>query len=139
MNSDALDTRDGISLLSLKHHLLLSYLQSLTILTARRALGHSLSQRSPPAEPFSSTERGGRGSNAGDLVDSMVEARVVLEKVKVLENRMRYQIEKLVKLAQSEQLSRTALIDGRKAFEHDSPAILTLEKIHSLSVRILRI
>jgi U3 small nucleolar ribonucleoprotein protein LCP5 len=110
MNGDALDTKDGISLLSLKHHLLLSYLQSLTILTARRALGHSLGERSPPAEPFSSVERGCRGSNAGDLVDSMVEGRIVLEKVKVLENRMRYQIEKLVKLAQSEPSS--AVVDG---------------------------
>jgi U3 small nucleolar ribonucleoprotein protein LCP5 len=128
VNSNALDTKDGISLLSLKHHLLLSYLQSLTILTARRALGHSLVERSPPTEPFSSTERGPRGANAGDLVDSMVEARVVFEKVKVLENKMRYQLEKLVKLSQSEQSSSSTVVDGKRTTQHDLPIFLTLWK-----------
>ncbi|EGN96197.1 hypothetical protein SERLA73DRAFT_141470, partial [Serpula lacrymans var. lacrymans S7.3] len=39
-----------------------------------------------PALPFSSTERDARGSGPGDLIDSMVEGRVVLEKIKVLES-----------------------------------------------------
>jgi hypothetical protein len=111
-NGDDLNTKDGISLLSVKHHLLLSYILSLTLLSAHRVLGHSLADRSTPSGPFSSLDRGLRGSNAGDLVDSMVEARVVLEKVKALESRMKYQIEKLVKIAQETPSSQQNIIDG---------------------------
>lgn len=91
--------KDGISLLSLKRHLLLSYLNSLVLVSARRAIGDPLSERALPSLPFSNPERDQRGSGAGDLVDSMIEGRVALEKIKVLESRMRYQIEKLVRLA----------------------------------------
>jgi U3 small nucleolar ribonucleoprotein protein LCP5 len=94
------DMKDGISLLSVKSHLMLSYLQSLVLLSARRALGHPLSERSPPTDGFSSTSRGVRGAGTGDRVDAMIEDRVVLEKIKVLEGKMRYQIDKLVRVAE---------------------------------------
>ncbi|KAI1784057.1 hypothetical protein LXA43DRAFT_1101827 [Ganoderma leucocontextum] len=94
-----LDTREGISLLSLKHHLMLSYLQSLSLITARRAIGHSLAERSAPQAPFSAKDRAPRGDGTGDRVDATIEARVVLDKVKVLEGRMKYQIDKLVRIA----------------------------------------
>ena len=58
--------------------MMLSYLQSLTLLTARRAIGHSLAERSTPQEPFSTKDRSARGIGAGDRVDAAVEARVVL-------------------------------------------------------------
>ena len=93
---------NGISLLSLKHHLLLSYMQSLVLLHSHRVLGHSLTIRSPPSAPFNSPGRDKRGADAGDLVDSMIESRLVLEKIKILEGKMRYQIEKLVQLAAEE-------------------------------------
>ncbi|KAJ7611584.1 hypothetical protein FB45DRAFT_981937 [Roridomyces roridus] len=108
-----LSTKDGISLLSLKHHLLLSYLQNLLLLSSHRAIGHTLTERSPPSQPFSHPDRDARGADAGDLVDSMVESRVVLEKVKALESRMRYQIEKLVRTAQEPE---KAAIDDPLAF-----------------------
>lgn len=95
-------TSDGISLLSLKNHVLLSYMQSLLLLSCRRALSHSLAARSPPQQSFSDPDRDARGDEPGDLVDSMIENRVVLEKIKVLEGRMRYQIDKLVRLAKDE-------------------------------------
>lgn len=78
---------------------MLFYLQSLVLLSARRATGDTLENRTLPSLPFSSAERDARGSDVGDLVDSMIEGRVVLEKIKVLESRMRYQIEKLVRIA----------------------------------------
>ena len=112
--------KDGISLLSLKHHLLISYLQSLTLLPARRALGHSLAVKSPPPLPFISPDRGPRGSGAGDLVDSMVETRIVLEKTKVLESKMRYQIEKLVNLAAEGQEQRASIQNGEYFFSSRS-------------------
>ncbi|KAG8871431.1 hypothetical protein FRB97_008702 [Tulasnella sp. 331] len=96
---DALRFKDGISLLTLKNNVLLSYLQSLTLLSAHRILGHTLVDRTAPAQAFSSTSRTARGSDAGDLVDSLVEGRAILEKAKTLENKMRYQIDKLVRMA----------------------------------------
>lgn len=108
-----LSTKDGISLLSLKHHLLISYLQSLLLLSSHRAIGHTLTERSPPSQPFSHLDREARGADTGDLVDSMVETRVVLEKVKALEGRMRYQIEKLVRTAQEPEKAESAVIDGQ--------------------------
>ena len=104
-----MDTKEGISLLSLKHHLILSYLQSIVLLSARRAIGDSMEDRAPPSEPFSTADRSIRGSGVGDLVDSMIEGRVVLEKIKVLESRIKYQIEKLVRIAQD---SSDAAVDG---------------------------
>lgn len=98
--SSALDTKDGISLLSLKHNILLSYMQSLSLLSAHRILGHSLISRTQPPEPFTHPNRGERGNGAGDIVDTLLEDKVVLEKVKQLENKMRYQIEKLVNIAE---------------------------------------
>ncbi|KAI6129093.1 hypothetical protein EV401DRAFT_1853075 [Pisolithus croceorrhizus] len=98
-SSDVTNMTDGISLLSWKHHLMLSYIQSLVLLCARRAVGDPMEDRTPPSNPFSTTDRDSRGSGIGDLVDSMIEGRVVLEKIRVMESRMRYQIEKLVRMA----------------------------------------
>lgn len=121
--SNDLDMRDGISLLSLKHHLMLSYLQSATLLLSHRALGHSLAERHPPTESFASLERSARGSGAGDLVDQMVEGRIVLEKIKVLENRMKYQIEKLVRVATEPQTTKN-VIDDPLAFRPNPKNLL---------------
>ena len=90
-------------------------MQSLALLHSHRVLGHSLTIRSPPPEPFNSGERGRRGTDAGDFVDSMVEGRVVLEKIKLLEGKMRYQIEKLVQLAAAGPTDDKA-INGQPSF-----------------------
>ncbi|KAG6818205.1 hypothetical protein H0H87_000110 [Tephrocybe sp. NHM501043] len=111
----ALDLRDGISLLSLKHHVLLSYLNSLVLIASRRAVGHTLNTRSFPDLPFSAQGRSLRGNGCGDLVDSAVEGRVVLEKIRTLETRMRYQIEKLIRVAEESEKS-TNLVDDPLAF-----------------------
>ena len=89
--------------MSLKHHLMLSYLQAATLLVAHRGLGHSLVDRSPINVSFASSSRPARGDRAGDLVDYMVEGRLVLEKIKILEGRMKYQIEKLARAAIEKQ------------------------------------
>ncbi|KIY48340.1 hypothetical protein FISHEDRAFT_65843 [Fistulina hepatica ATCC 64428] len=110
-----LDLKDGISLLSLKHHMMLSYLQSLALLNARRALGHTLTARTLPAETFSDPARSARGNGAGDLVDYTIEGRVVLEKIKTLEGRMRYQIDKLIRLAEEPERG-TDIVNDPLAF-----------------------
>lgn len=91
---ESVDLQDGISLLTLKHHALLSYLQSLALLAAHRALGHSLAERT-----------GEGNSHAGNVVDTLVKERVFLERARVLEGRMKYQIDKLVRLVQEDEAS----------------------------------
>ncbi|KAI0373283.1 hypothetical protein BV20DRAFT_1034038 [Pilatotrama ljubarskyi] len=120
----ALDTRDGISLLSLKHHMMLSYLQSLSLITARRTIGHSLADRTPPSAPFSAKDRPARGAGAGDRVDATVEARVVLEKVKVLEGRMKYQIDKLVRIAEEGDSADKNIVNDPLAFRPNPQALM---------------
>ncbi|PIL30553.1 hypothetical protein GSI_07253 [Ganoderma sinense ZZ0214-1] len=119
-----LDTREGISLLSLKHHLMLSYLQSLTLLTARRAIGDSLADRATPQAPFSAKDRAARGDGAGDRVDATIEARVVLEKVKVLEGRMKYQIDKLVRVADEGASADNDIANDPLAFRPNPQALM---------------
>ncbi|KAF9456517.1 hypothetical protein BDZ94DRAFT_1275396 [Collybia nuda] len=97
--SQNLDTKEGISLLSLKHHVVLSYLHFLVLLSTRRTLGDPLDVRSPSLEAFSTQNRTPRGSYLGDVVDHLIEGRIILEKSKLLETRMRYQIEKLIRVA----------------------------------------
>ncbi|KAI0927999.1 hypothetical protein AcW1_005385 [Taiwanofungus camphoratus] len=122
-----LDTKIGISLLSLKHHLMLSYLQSLVLVSSRRASGDSLTERAPPALPFSAPDRGPRGSGAGDRVDSMIEARVVLEKIKVLEGRMKYQIEKLVRVAEEAPSASQNVVNDPLAFRPNPQDLMNQE------------
>jgi U3 small nucleolar ribonucleoprotein protein LCP5 len=97
--TDDLDIKEGISLLSLRHQVMLNYLHALALLSAHRVLGHSLQDRTPPTASFQDPTREPRGSQPGDLVDSLIENRLVLEKSKALEARMHYQIEKLVRSA----------------------------------------
>ncbi|KAH9948098.1 hypothetical protein B0H21DRAFT_735360 [Amylocystis lapponica] len=118
------DTKNGISLLSLKHHLMLSYLQSIVLVASRSALGHSLTERASPALPFGSLDRGPRGSGAGDRVDSMIEARVLLEKIKVLEGRMKYQIDKLMRVAEEAPSASQNLVNDPLAFRPNPQALM---------------
>ena len=45
-------------------------------------------------------------------MDTIVEARVVLEKVRVLEGRMKYQIDKLVRIADEEDSANKNIANG---------------------------
>jgi len=111
------EMQDGISLLSLKHHLALSYLQSLTLLAVRRAAGElTATERTPPTNNFSSSSRFIRGDGAGDLVDSLDESSIVLDKIRILEGRMKYQIDKLVRLAEQDQTQAENVEDGTQLF-----------------------
>ncbi|KAI6650622.1 Neuroguidin [Oopsacas minuta] len=78
----ALETQsEGISLLSLKSHLLLDYIINLT-----KVILHKLE-----AKPLSLVH--------SDVIDQLIKERVVLEKIKPLEMKTKYQIDKLVTLA----------------------------------------
>lgn len=81
------------------------------LLSARRATGHFLHTRTRFELLFSASERPCRNNGLGDLVDAMVEGRVVLEKIRVLEMKMRYQIEKLIRVAEESQ-NTADLLEG---------------------------
>lgn len=81
-------------------------------MSCHRILGHSLADRTPPPENFSSLHRSSRGTGAGDLVDFAIETRAILEKTKALESRMKYQIEKLVRLAEDSKMNIDDIAQG---------------------------
>ena len=117
--TDIPEYSNGISLLGLKNDLLLSYMHNITLLALARLHGKSLTaasvgtgsgngeQEETPASSVSS------GSNRVRklLVERMVQERVVLEKVKPLEVRLRYQIDKLIKKAENADRQGDAAAD----------------------------
>ncbi|KAH8100209.1 hypothetical protein BXZ70DRAFT_1000391 [Cristinia sonorae] len=122
-----LDTKDGISLLSVKNNVMVQYLQSLVLLSAHRAAGHGLSERTPPAEPWGTPNRSPRGAAAGDRVDAMIEGRVVMEKIRLMEGKMKYQIDKLTKLAQEEPEAAQDVANDPLAFRPNPEDLMNQE------------
>ncbi|MCJ1371833.1 hypothetical protein MMC20_003053 [Loxospora ochrophaea] len=89
--------KDGISLLDTKNELLLSYLHHLAFLILLRIRSQSHTQKSQEqSTPNETSEEILRD----DTVKKLVELRVYLEKgVRPLENRLKYQIDKVVRAA----------------------------------------
>lgn len=73
---------EGISLLSLKNNLLLAYLHNLALLALARLHGSNPDERT---------------------VKELVKERIVMEKIKPLEIKLRYQVDKLVKMAEADE------------------------------------
>ncbi|KAJ8972596.1 hypothetical protein NQ317_002323 [Molorchus minor] len=74
-----LSTDQGLSFLEMKYNMLLSYLINLTYVVLRKCSGEKIE---------------------GDpCIDRLVEIRTVLEKIKPIEHKLKYQIDKLVKTA----------------------------------------
>lgn len=89
-NSDILPPKEGISLFDVKNELLLSYLQNLVFLIILK-----LRARSGKEEETDTTL-----NPQDEVVKKLVELRVYLEKgVRPLENRLKYQIDKIVRAA----------------------------------------
>jgi U3 small nucleolar ribonucleoprotein protein LCP5 len=95
----------GISLLSLKNHLLLSYLHHLVALFALKLSSTSLT----------STE-------GTQVVGALVKLRVVLEKVSPLEQKLKYQVEKLVRKADqaAEGADEQDVLNGELSLDPDT-------------------
>ncbi|XP_013794149.1 neuroguidin-like isoform X2 [Limulus polyphemus] len=79
-----LPTKKGITILEVKNHMLLSYLTNLTFLMWRKLNGQKIS-----------------GETA---VERLAEYRTVLEKIRPIEQKLKYQIDKLIKTGTIEQL-----------------------------------
>ncbi|GAA6007906.1 hypothetical protein JCM11491_006532 [Sporobolomyces phaffii] len=105
----------GISLLSLKNHLLLSYLHHLVALFSLKLSSTSLT----------STE-------GTQVVSALVKLRVVLEKVAPLEQKLKYQVEKLVRKADqaAEGADEQDVLNDPLAFR-PNPSNLVLDRTAS--------
>lgn len=101
---------DGISLLDTKNELLLSYLQNLTFLILLKLrsitnLSYSTGGTDVPDD--------GEGAIQNDTVRQLVELRVYLEKgVRPLENRLKYQIDKVLRAAEDDVRSEAQKANG---------------------------
>nr|CAG4648997.1 EOG090X0IJO [Polyphemus pediculus] len=85
VRSKELFIHDGMSFLDVKNNMLLDYLINLGCIMLKKSSGESI-----------------EGSSA---VDHLVEIRTVLERMRPLEHKLKYQIEKLLKLATEGKLS----------------------------------
>ncbi|KYQ96795.1 U3 snoRNP protein [Tieghemostelium lacteum] len=81
VKSNNLQTSKGISFLETKYHLLLSYCLNITYFLMLKSSGASVKDH--------------------PVVDQLVRIRVILEKIKPLDHKLKYQIEKLLKTANS--------------------------------------
>ncbi|XP_063984030.1 neuroguidin isoform X2 [Diachasmimorpha longicaudata] len=80
-------TDKGLSFLEIKYHMLLSYLINLTYVVLRKCSGEKIE---------------------GDpSIDRLVEIRTVLEKIRPIDHKLKYQIDKLVKTAVTGSTSRS--------------------------------
>lgn len=84
VNSGEISTSQGLSFLEMKYNMLLSYLIDLTSIILTKNVGKKIEGNS--------------------CIDRLVEIRTVLEKIKPIENKLKYQIDKLVKSSVSNDI-----------------------------------
>ncbi|OLN98020.1 Uncharacterized protein C18B11.06 [Colletotrichum chlorophyti] len=110
-NSSLTPPQNGISLLDVKNELLLSYLQNLVfliLLKLRNSKQHS-GEDEPPTDTTDA------------VVKKLVELRLYLEKgVRPLEEKLRYQIEKILRAADDAERSAQATKDAKGKDSDDS-------------------
>uniref|UniRef100_A0A1B0D5Z0 Uncharacterized protein n=1 Tax=Phlebotomus papatasi TaxID=29031 RepID=A0A1B0D5Z0_PHLPP len=80
VKSGEMSTEYGLSFLEIKYHMLLTYLINLTYVVLRKCSGQTIEN-----DPS---------------IDRLIEIRTVLEKIRPIDHKLRYQIDKLVKTAQ---------------------------------------
>ncbi|CAG8535654.1 342_t:CDS:2, partial [Scutellospora calospora] len=84
VNNQSLKTNCGISLLDIKYHTLLQYITNLTFLIHLKLDGKSISNH--------------------PVISNLVELRIILEKIKPVEQKLKYQIDKLIRAATIENI-----------------------------------
>ncbi len=85
---------DGISLLTVKNEAMLDYLHHIVALSIAKISGRSLASASGASSASQSN-----ASASTDLVSNTIKLRLMLEKLRPLENRLKYQMDKLLRAA----------------------------------------
>jgi len=102
----SIDYSNGISLLGLKNSLMLEYMHNFIILTLARLHGQSISNTNEASED---------SANPSKLVETLVKDRIILEKIRPLEAKLKYQVDKLVKKAQDHERTEQDRKSGKTA------------------------
>jgi len=84
VTDDGFETKAGLSFHELKNHVMLDYLANLTYVMLRKCSGKSI--------------------NGEKAIERICEDRTVLEKMKPIEKKLRYQVDKAIKVAENGQL-----------------------------------
>lgn len=93
-----LTTEYGLSFLEVRYHMLLTYLINLTYIVLRKCSGkHFFSTKIKTLNHF--TWFKGKKIERDPSIDRLIEIRTVLEKIRPIDSKLRYQIDKLVKTA----------------------------------------
>ncbi|UZJ54718.1 hypothetical protein CBS101457_004038 [Exobasidium rhododendri] len=103
-DKDSLTTPNGPSLLTLKNSSLLFYMHNLILLTAHRLRGHALNE----------------GEEGHLLVRNLIKIRLLLEKIKPVESKMRSLVERLLRTAEEDDKRRK---EGRVDYNDDDAAV----------------
>jgi len=98
LKGDEVASLDGLSFLTLKNHLQLQYLLSLSGLILTKTEGESIQNRS--------------------FLDQLIELRVVLEKIRPFDHKLKYQIEKLLKSGARAKQNGALDEEDRDPFSH---------------------
>jgi len=96
-------TKEGLSFLEMKNHVMLDYLSNLTYVMLRKCSGKSI--------------------NNEKAIERICEDRTVLEKIKPIEKKLKYQIDKALKVCETGELSKDDPLNHRPnldAFKGDS-------------------
>lgn len=96
LQDNQLATEDGINLLDLKNKLFTNYLLDLTLITSQKLNGDSIEQ--------------------GETRERLVEERVVLEKIRPIEHKLKYQIDKLVKVLNTGVIDKDDPLNAKPNF-----------------------
>lgn len=101
VKSGEMSTEYGLSFLEIKYHMLLTYLINLTYVVLRKCSGNLLSFLvNFLARGLSLVIFVGQTIENDPSIDRLIEIRTVLEKIRPIDHKLRYQIDKLVKTAQ---------------------------------------
>lgn len=92
IESKEIDTSKGLSFLEVKYHILLEYITNLSLIMYRKLNGESIQDHG--------------------AIMSLIEQRTILEKMKPVEQKLKYQIDKLVRAAVVGQQEGEALANA---------------------------
>lgn len=94
-----LSTEYGLSFLEIKYHMLLTYLINLTYVVLRKCSGKNFLYYMLQRNPYNEPPCTGKQIEKDPSIDRLIEIRTVLEKIRPIDYKLRYQIDKLVKTA----------------------------------------
>lgn len=128
-----LTTEYGLSFLEIKYHMLLTYLINLTYVVLRKCSGMSFKLNISYAKPsihcvYSSIA--GKTIERDPSIDRLIEIRAVLEKIRPIDFKLRYQIDKLVKSAISGNSSSLDPLNYKVNTIHKSQRMIFLSDIN---------